>query len=83
MPVSRYIDSGLRHLFAFMEGKADEDHLIAACWNLLCAVDTESRIHENVLPKELLDIGPTVPPPAPNTPPPASKALPISSVRLS
>lgn len=36
MPFSRYIDSAFRHLVKFMMGMDDEDHLIAAVWNLLC-----------------------------------------------
>ncbi len=58
MPVSRFLDSALRHAFSYMEGSSDEDHLVAACWNLLCALDTESRIQDGVLPKSLMDIGP-------------------------
>lgn len=58
MSISRYLDSALRHAFGYMEGKDDEDHLVAAAWNLLCALDTESRIKEGVLPKDLMDLGP-------------------------
>lgn len=55
-PVSRYLDSGLRHAFAYLENKADEDHLTAAAWNLLCAIETEHRVKEELLPLELLDM---------------------------
>lgn len=61
-PVSRYIDSGLRHAFAFLEGKADEDHLAAAAWNFLCAIDTEDRVNESALPLSLADIKSTTSP---------------------
>jgi hypothetical protein len=55
-PLSRLLDSGLRHAFNHLEGKTDEDHLIAAVWNLLCAADTEERIKEGLLPAELNDL---------------------------
>ncbi len=55
-PLSRYMDSALRHAFAYLEGKRDEDHLIAAAWNLLCLADTEERIDELRLPERLNDL---------------------------
>lgn len=55
-PLSRYMDSGLRHGFNHLEGLRDEDHLIAAAWNFLCAADTEDRIKAGLLPKELDDL---------------------------
>ena len=58
MPMSRYVDSALRHAFAFLRGQKDEDHLVAAAWNLLAALETEWRAMEYELPRELLDIGP-------------------------
>jgi hypothetical protein len=57
-PVSRYIDSGLRHAFAYLEGQRDEDHLIAAVWNLICAADTEERVKSGLLPTILDDLTP-------------------------
>ncbi len=60
--LSRYFDSALRHAFLHLRGERDEDHLIAACWNLLCAVDTEERIKECLLPVCLDDL-PALPPP--------------------
>ena len=36
IPFSRYLDSALRHLNKFTMGMDDEDHLAAACWNILC-----------------------------------------------
>jgi hypothetical protein len=36
MPFHRYIDSAKRHINSFMKGLEDEDHLAAACWNLMC-----------------------------------------------
>jgi hypothetical protein len=55
-PISRYLDSGLRHAFKYLQGERDEDHLIAAVWNLLCAADTEERIKVGLLSKELNDV---------------------------
>lgn len=55
-PVSRYIDSAMRHLFCYLEGDRAEDHLIAAAWNCLCAVDTQVRVSLGLLPAELDDL---------------------------
>lgn len=59
-PLSRYLDSGLRHAFKFLEGHRDEDHLIAAVWNLMCLADTQQRIEEGLLSKELDDLPPPI-----------------------
>ena len=57
-PIGRsYLDSGLRHAFQALQGLTDEDHLVAAAWNLLAAVETRERIREGLLPEELDDIG--------------------------
>jgi len=58
IPLSRYVDSALRHTFSYMQGKNDEDHLVAACWNLLAALETEQRAANGVLPNDLIDMGP-------------------------
>jgi len=50
------LDSGLRHACKYLQGERDEDHLIAAAWNLMCAADTEERIAAGLLPKELNDV---------------------------
>lgn len=55
-PLSRYMDSALRHAFRFTQGERDEDHLIAAAWNLVCLAETEERIKLGLLPKELNDL---------------------------
>jgi hypothetical protein len=55
-PLSRYLDSALRHLACHMRGDRDEDHLAAAGWNILCLIDTYERVSENKLPKELNDL---------------------------
>ena len=43
IPTHSFIDSGLRHIFKYMAGEKDEDHLIAAVWNLVCLVETEIK----------------------------------------
>lgn len=41
MPVSRFIDSAIRHLFRYLEGECTEDHLASARWNIGCAMQME------------------------------------------
>jgi hypothetical protein len=55
-PLSRYFDSALRHLFKALAHKIDEDHLIAAVWNILAIVETQERIQLKLLPKHLDDL---------------------------
>lgn len=54
--LSRFLSSALRHTFQFLQGKKDENHLIAAIWNLVCLYETKERIREGLLPKELDDL---------------------------
>jgi hypothetical protein len=56
-PISRIMDSALRHAFQFMAGRKDEDHLSAACWNLIAAMTIRERVRAGKLPKDLEDIG--------------------------
>ena len=56
IPIHSFLDSGLRHIAQFMSGKNDEPHLKAACWNLICCLDTIIRIEEGLLPQDLFDI---------------------------
>jgi hypothetical protein len=58
IPVSRFIDSGLRHTFRYLEGRTDEDHLVSALWNFSCAIATRERCKRGTLPPELNDIPP-------------------------
>lgn len=37
-PLHSLLDSGARHLAKLIAGETDEDHLRAACWNLLWAL---------------------------------------------
>ena len=41
IPCHSFADSGMRHLLKYMAGYTDEDHLIAAIWNLICLAETE------------------------------------------
>jgi len=55
-PISRYIDSAVRHLHRAAQGLTDEDHLIQAAWNCLAAVETLHRVYAMSLPEELNDV---------------------------
>ena len=39
IPTSSFCDSAARHLAKYLDGWTDEDHLLAAAWNLLWAVE--------------------------------------------
>lgn len=41
IPQHSFIDSGLRHLFKYLRGDNDENHLVAALWNIAWAVNQE------------------------------------------
>ena len=56
IPVSSFLDSGLRHAAEVVDGIDEENHLIAAIWNLVCAYETILRIQEGRLPPELYDL---------------------------
>lgn len=53
IPLRRYVDSAIRHLFKYLEGQRDEDHAIAAAWNILAMVETEEMIRREILPPSL------------------------------
>ena len=55
-PISRYVDSALRHLFKHMAGESDERHDVAAAWNIMAMLETQHMIEQDDLPKELNDI---------------------------
>lgn len=44
IPMSSFMDSAIRHLFMYMDGAMDEDHLCSAAWNILCAMWTEEKL---------------------------------------
>ena len=43
IPAHSFVDSALRHIFKYMDGQTDEDHLIAAIWNLCGLAWTEEK----------------------------------------
>lgn len=55
-PLSRYLDSAMRHLNSFLAGQRDEDHLAAARWNIGALMHTEMMIQLGHLPQELNDL---------------------------
>jgi hypothetical protein len=55
-PISRYLDSAIRHIYKFLEGHRDEDHLAAAMWNIGGAIHTEEAIERGILPDSLNDL---------------------------
>jgi hypothetical protein len=55
-PISVFLDSGLRHLFRYLNGDRDEDHLRAGFWNIGAAITMRERIKAGKLPKELWDL---------------------------
>jgi hypothetical protein len=56
MPVSRFIDSGLRHINDYRAGLRDEDHLIQAAWNFASAAHFDQvRPELNDLPRYITE----------------------------
>lgn len=43
IPISAFMDSALRHIFKYLDGMDDEDHLSAAAFNILGAIQMEER----------------------------------------
>ena len=58
-PLSRYVDSAIRHMVKVLMGLDDEDHLAAAAWNVMAVIETQLRIKLGILPEELDDL-PTI-----------------------
>lgn len=56
LPLSRFADSALRHIFQFLEGMEDEDHLHQAIWNLMAISHTQEQIRRRELPECLDDL---------------------------
>lgn len=46
IPISVMMDSALRHMFKYLDGQTDEDHLVAAAWNIMGAMWTEEKMPE-------------------------------------
>jgi hypothetical protein len=57
MPQSRFFDSAMRHLMKFGQGMKDEDHLLAALWNISCMVDQRQRFKLKKIDKRFNDFG--------------------------
>jgi len=55
-PLSRYLDSAIRHLTKVTMGLEDEDHLSAAAWNIMAITETQMRIKLGLLPEKLDDL---------------------------
>jgi hypothetical protein len=43
IPVDSFMDSALRHIFKYLDGWDDEDHLAAAAFNVLGAMEMEAH----------------------------------------
>ena len=56
IPLSRFMDSGLRHLFKHLEGHRDERHIVQAAWNILAYIWTATQIERGQLPEILNDL---------------------------
>ena len=56
MPLSRFMDSAIRHLMQLLDGMDDEDHAGQALFNIMGYIHTEHRIKNGQLPKELDDM---------------------------
>lgn len=48
IPTSSLCDSAARHLAKYLDGQTDEDHLLAAAWNLLWALQMREKMPEMV-----------------------------------
>uniref|UniRef100_A0A6M3L7R9 dATP/dGTP diphosphohydrolase N-terminal domain-containing protein n=1 Tax=viral metagenome TaxID=1070528 RepID=A0A6M3L7R9_9ZZZZ len=59
-PLSRYMDSLIRHVWAVLEGLDDEDHESAVIWNMISFMMTKKYIEEGQLPSDLDDMVYTV-----------------------
>ena len=49
MPIDRFLDSAARHLYKYLAGWRDEDHLAMAMWNISGAIFMEE--HPEILEK--------------------------------
>ena len=56
IPLSRFLDSAMRHIQQYLRGMRDEDHLTQAAWNLFGAIHTDDQVSRMNLPMELDDL---------------------------
>jgi len=55
-PMSRHLNSAIRHLQDYLEGDRSEDHLSACVWNCFCITHNGEMMKRGRLPKELDDL---------------------------
>ena len=55
-PMSRGMQSAIRHIFQYLGGMRDEDHVAQACWNLFTVIHFEEMIEKGLLPGKLNDL---------------------------
>ena len=48
IPISCYIDSGVRHYIRYLRGDKDERHDLAFLWNMVCLMWTHERLPEMI-----------------------------------
>lgn len=58
IPMSRCMESALRHTFQYLEGYRDEDHLAQACFNLLAVIEFDEMIKQGRLDSAINDLSP-------------------------
>ena len=56
LPLSRHLNSALRHLQDFLDGDRSEDHLSACAWNCFCITHIQQKIKTGELPQSLNDL---------------------------
>jgi hypothetical protein len=56
IPVGSFLDSAMRHLAQVIDGRDDENHLVAALWNVVCAYETILRTQDGSLPVDLYNL---------------------------
>lgn len=56
LPVKSFLDSAMRHAAQVIDGRSDENHAVAALWNMSCAYQTILWIQEGKLPLKLYDV---------------------------
>jgi len=68
LPLSEIINSAKRHLRQEQEGLIDENHALAAFWNLMVYIHTKEMVRRGLLPAELDDMPSYVPKQCPKHP---------------
>lgn len=56
MPQSSFLDSLIRHAFAYSGGDRNEDHLAAIAWNAFALMHQEEMVKRGKLDPDLLDL---------------------------